>query len=163
MINDVILKMILYFGKDARRVNHALKVFGFADAIAAQEKLDLKSRQLTALAAILHDIGIKEAEIKHNSSAGNYQELEGPPVARVILNECNIPADIIDRVCYLVGHHHSYQKIEGLDFQILVEADFLVNIFEDEISENTIEIIRNKYFKTQSGKVILDSLYSNPK
>jgi len=29
MIKDVILKMIIYFGNDIKRINHALKVYGF--------------------------------------------------------------------------------------------------------------------------------------
>jgi len=55
-------------------------------------------------------------------------------------------------VCHLIGNHHSYQKIDDIDFQILVEADFIVNIFEDEMKRSKIESVVNKYFKTNSGK-----------
>mgnify|MGYP000340972515 FL=1 len=37
-----------------------------------------------------------------------------------------------ERVAYLIGHHHTYDKIEGMDYQILVEADFLVNILRQD-------------------------------
>lgn len=85
-------------------------------------------------AAVLHDIGIKISEEKYQSSAGKYQELEGPPVAAVILKKLEFPAPVTERVAYLIGHHHTYDKIEGMDYQILVEADFLVNINEDGLT-----------------------------
>ena len=53
-----------------------------------------------------------------------------PPVARQMLTEIGYPQEVVDRVCYLVGHHHTYLDMDGMDYQILVEADFLVNLFE---------------------------------
>ena len=67
--------------------------------------------------------------------------------------------EIINRVCFLIGHHHSYSQIDGIDYQILVEADFLVNIYEDNMNESQIKSIRNKIFKTKSGISIIDSMY----
>ena len=43
---------------------------------------------------------------------------------------------MIRRVEYLVGHHHTYKDIDGLDYQILVEADFLVNILKMDWIKN---------------------------
>jgi len=119
----------------------------------------VNEKNIVELAAILHDIGIKEAEIKYNSTAGKYQIIEGPPIAKQILIESGIPKDTLERVCFIIGNHHSYQKIDGVDLQILVEADFIVNIYEDDIQRNTIENIRNKYFKTPTGKELLDAIY----
>ena len=76
-----------------------------------------------------------------------------------MLNELNIFQEIINRVCFLIGHHHSYSQIDGIDYQILVEADFLVNIYEDNMNESQIKSIRNKIFKTKSGISIIDSMY----
>ncbi len=71
-----------YFGDDAKRIGHALRVTGFADEILLHEPGD---RELVLATALLHDIGIREAERKYGSSAGDLQEREGPPVARKIL------------------------------------------------------------------------------
>ncbi|MHB8065635.1 MAG: HD domain-containing protein [Ruminiclostridium sp.] len=155
----VIEKMMVYFGNDVRRINHALKVYGFAFAISGMEHMSEKEAQIIGLAAVLHDIGIKEAERKYNSTAGKFQEIEGPPIAKQILENNAVESEIIDRVCYLIGNHHSYQKIDGLDFQILIEADFLVNIFETNIDKNAIESIRTKYFKTKKGTELLATMY----
>jgi hypothetical protein len=159
MADNVLTEMIHYFGADARRVNHALKVYGFARAIAASEDIDAQTREVIGLAAALHDIGIPEAERKYGSSAGNLQEQEGPPVARGILEKLGVGAQTVERVCYLIGNHHSYQKINGPDFQILVEADFLVNIFEDSMGKEAVESVKTKYFKTESGSTLLERIY----
>jgi hypothetical protein len=159
MIHEVLFNMIEYFGKDVRRINHALKVYSFASAISRSEKLSQRDIDLIEMAALLHDIGIPEAEKKYNSCAGKYQELEGPPVARIILSKCNVDPDRIERICYLIGNHHTYSKIDQIDFQILVEADFLVNIFEDEMDKAAIQSVRKKYFKTGTGKKIFENMF----
>lgn len=159
MFSTIMLDMIEYFKNDARRINHALKVYGYAIAISSREQLSDNEKYIIALSSILHDIGIKVSEQKYKSSAGKYQEIEGPEIASQIMKNRNIDPEIINRVCYLIGNHHTYSKINGLDFQILVEADFLVNIYEDDIDKASIISIRDKYFKTEAGIKLIDSLY----
>lgn len=161
MVDKVIFEMIKYFRDDSKRINHALKVFGFSEAISSSENLKNIQKDTLLYSAILHDIGIKESERKYNSTAGKYQESEGPLIAKDILNRLEIPEKIINRVCFIIGHHHTYNAIDDIDFQILVEADFLVNIFEDEIKKESIESISNKYFTTSAGKKIIESMYIN--
>ena len=59
----------------------------------------------------------------------------------------------------MIGHHHTYKNIEGMDYQILVEADFLVNIYEDEIKKDAVEYVKSNIFKTESGKQLLTNMY----
>ena len=160
MISKVMRKMIIYFEQDIKRVNHAIKVYGFAKAISENEFVSEKYRAVIELAAVLHDIGIKEAERKYNSSAGKYQEMEGPRIAEDLLADTGIERSVIERVCYLIGNHHSYSKIDGNDFQILVEADFIVNIEEDKMDKEAAKSIKEKYFKTTTGIKLLESLYN---
>jgi HD superfamily phosphodiesterase len=158
-ISIIIDEMIKYYSKDPRRVNHFLKVFSFAKSIGELENLDKDTQDILEVAAVMHDIGIKISEEKYNSSAGNYQEIEGPPVAREMLLKLNFDEEFIERVCYLIGNHHTYSKIDGIDYQILIEADFLVNIYEDEIEITQIESIKEKYFRTKAGTEFLINLY----
>ena len=151
--------MISYYAKDPRRVNHFLKVFSFAKSIGELERLNEETQDILEVAAIMHDIGIKISEEKYNSCAGNYQEIEGPPIAREMLLKFKFDEKFIDRVCYLIGHHHTYSKIDGIDYQILIEADFLVNIYEDEIKSSQIESVKEKHFKTKVGIEFLTNLY----
>ncbi len=159
MINRVIEKMILYNGKDVERINHSLKVLGYAQAILINENIDNRKRRIILYTAVLHDIGIKESEQKYNSSAWGYQELEGPPVADKILTDSGIEGEIIKRVCFIIGNHHSYDKIDEIDFQIIVEADFLVNIFEKNLSAKAIINIKREYFKTETGLKLIESMF----
>ncbi len=155
----VINEMIDYYANDPRRINHFLKVYSFSKAIGELENLDEETQYILEIAAIMHDVGIKISEEKYNSSAGNYQEIEGPPIAQKMLEGLCVDEKIIDRVCFLIAHHHTYSKIDNIDYQILVEADFLVNIYEDEIKQERIISIKDKYFKTKSGINFLEKLY----
>lgn len=157
-----IQKMIIYFDGDIRRINHALKVYGFAKCIAEGEGMDAHSLEILGLSAVLHDIGIKISEAKYHSSAGPYQEREGPAIAGELLADLKLPQPVWERIAYLIGHHHTYSVIDGQDFQILVEADFLVNIEEDHLSRPQIESIYHKYFKTATGRTLLRSMFSLP-
>ncbi len=158
-IGTIIDAMIEYYGTDAGRIQHFLKVYAFAKAIGEREGLDPKTQELLEAAAVVHDIGIKVSEEKYHSSAGSYQQLEGPPVAKDMLTELGYEDSFTQRVCYLVGHHHTYTNIEGLDYQILVEADFLVNIYEDGMGKKEVESIRSKIFRTQAGIRFLDLMF----
>ncbi len=160
LIGKIINAMIAYYAGDVRRINHFLKVYGFAKAIGEMEGLDESTQEILEIAALTHDIGIKNSEKKYNSSAGNYQQIEGPPEAKKLLERLDVESGIIDRVYWLIAHHHTYTDIQGIDYQILVEADFLVNFYEDNVSQDSIQSIRDKIFKTLSGKMILNAIYT---
>ena len=156
---QVMEETIKYFDGDLKRINHLVKVYGFAKAIGELEGLDEKTQKILEITAIIHDIGIKISEKRHNSSSGYYQQLEGPNEARTLLEGLVIEDTIIDRVCWLIAHHHTYQNIDKPDYQILVEADFLVNAYEDNMDKNAIESIKTKVFRTESGRRLLDMMY----
>ena len=158
-IASIIQAMIRYNQADPKRVQHALKVYAFAKSIGELEGLDEITMEILELAAVLHDIGIRNSEQKYGSSSGKHQELEGPPVAKDILTQVGVPADLIERVCFLIGHHHTYTEIRGADYQILVEADFLVNLYEDVMTELQAQSVLQKYFKTATGKDYLTLMY----
>jgi len=159
MITAIMGDMIRYFQGDVKRINHALKVYCFASLISKESNSEERKHQIIRITALLHDIGIKEAERKHQSSSGKLQEREGPPIAKEILAPYDLDTEIIDRVCFIIGNHHSYSKIDGIDFQILVEADFLVNIFEDLVSQESVQNVREKIFRTESGTRLLNGMY----
>lgn len=158
-ISAVADAMIAYYAKDVKRINHFLKVYGFAKMIGELEGLDSGTQQVLEIAALVHDIGIKNSERKYGSSAGSYQQTEGPPAARALLEQLGVPASFTDRVCYLVAHHHTYENIDGVDYQILVEADFLVNCFEENMPPDAIDAVRNKIFRTETGIRLMKNLY----
>ena len=147
-INKVTTAMIDYYQGQPKRIQHFLKVHAYAKLIGEQEGLDQEILDILEVAALTHDIGIKISEEKYNSSAGKYQEVEGPAVAQQMLEDLQYDKAKTDRVCYLIGHHHTYDQIDGIDYQILVEADFLVNLAEEQSSRETIESVKGKIIKT---------------
>lgn len=153
--------MIYYMSGDARRIQHFIKVHGFAALLGRQEGLNEEELFVLESAALVHDIGIKNGEAKHGKGCctGKHQEEEGPAVAREMLLKLQYDERTIDRVCYLVGHHHTYSNIEGLDYQLLVEADFLVNLYEDNCSKEATKNVMDKIFKTKSGIRLCKIMY----
>ncbi len=157
--NALIKEMIIYYSGDAKRIQHFLKVYEFAKIIGQEEGIDEFSQHILETAAIVHDIGIKVAEEKYGNCSGPLQEKEGPVVARPMLEKLGYNVDVIDRVCYLVGHHHTYTGIDGIDYQILVEADFLVNLYEDGASVQSIKNSYDRIFKTQAGSMLCVTMF----
>ncbi|HOO27784.1 MAG TPA: HD domain-containing protein [Lachnospiraceae bacterium] len=151
--------MITYFEGDIKRIDHFLKVYAFAKTIGELEEIDGQTQTILEIAALTHDIGIKNSEKKYNSSAGHYQELEGPGEAWTLLWELQVDENIIERVCWLIAHHHTYEGIDDIDYQILVEADFLVNAAEEHMKKNALESVKTKIFRTEAGKKLFDDIY----
>lgn len=159
MINKLHLKMIEYDKGDPKRIQHFTKVYTYAKLIGESEGLDKDSLFILEAAALTHDIGIHVCEEKYGSCAGNLQEKEGPEIAEKMLNELGFNPKVIDRVRYLIAHHHTYTNINDLDYQILVEADFIVNLYEDGADKKAIENVYNNIFKTNTGKQILKDMF----
>jgi hypothetical protein len=156
MTENLILEMIRVNGTDTRRVAHALKVYGFAQCIASVEGVPERTQRIVEAAAVLHDIAIRLCESKYGSCAGPLQEKEGPAVARPLLERYTQDEAFIDRVCWLIAHHHTYKDVDSIDHRILIEADFIVNAQEGEISPAAFEKAYEKFFQTATGREIAD-------
>lgn len=157
---DKVFGDIFAFDPDRHRTNHLLKVAGYAEMIAGAEGMGDDDLLWLRVAAILHDIGIKPSLEKFSSAAGRHQQVEGPPLARALLEKYSPPPERVDRVCRLISRHHEYDNIDGLDYQILVEADFLVNCDEGAMAKEEILSVREKIFKTRAGIGLLNRLFA---
>ena len=157
--SKLVLKMTEYEGGCVERVNHFLKVFAFAKTIAEGEDVDDATKEILEAAAITHDIGIRVCFEKYGNCNGPHQEVEGPPIALEMLPACGYTHEQTERICYLIGHHHTYTNINGIDYQILVEADFLINIFESGMTHEAAEKVYENIFRTKTGKQLLKDLF----
>lgn len=151
--------MIEFYRDDPARIQHFVKVHSFAKLIGEEEHLEEKTLYILEAAAYVHDIGIRLAEQKYGHENGRLQEQEGPAEAEKMMKSLGFEQDVIDRVSYLVGHHHTYTNINGMDYQILVEADFLVNYFENHSETDTIKKSVKKIFKTETGIRIATEMF----
>jgi HD superfamily phosphodiesterase len=160
--NDkVALAMMQKNSGDIRRIEHSLKVYSYARILGIAELLDDRTLEILELTALLHDIGIHIAERKYGTSTSHYQEVEGPPVAREILKSLEYDPEIIERVCFIISKHHTFTAIDNIDFQLLVEADFLVNSTEDHLLDHQILSFAKNIFKSESGLMYLKLLFPN--
>ncbi len=148
------------FGEDRKRIDHTLSVLGYAEKIQQVEGGD--SLTVTA-AAILHDIGIKEAYRKFDSSAGRYQEIAGPPIARRILEKHAIGTQTIDHICKIIANHHSAKDIDTPEFRIIWDADWLVNLPDEYpgLDGAKTEQKIKRIFKTETGRKLATELFVN--
>jgi HD superfamily phosphodiesterase len=159
MNHELILKMMQYEKGKTGRIQHFTKVYTYAKLIGEMEKLPEQEQFILETAAIVHDIGIKASEEKYGDDMGKHQEELGPEIARKMLSDLGYEEKVIERVCYLVGHHHTYHDIDGLDYQILVEADFLVNLFENGNTKSSVLETYKNIFRTNSGKTICKEMF----
>lgn len=161
MINEeLIIKMVEFNEGDLKRIQHFIKVYEFAHLIGLKEQLNEEELRILDMAAILHDIGIKPSEIKYGRCDGKLQEQEGPDYAKQLLAEFpEVRADEVERISYLIGHHHTYNQVDGLDYRILLEADFLVNAMEDSLKKEAIMAFRDKVFRTKTGLHLLNTMF----
>lgn len=127
LLKDRLTKsMIEYFGQNEGLIEHALRVTRYAEDILRQE--EDADRDVVIAAAILHDIGIPEAIRKHGSAAGEYQEREGPPIARELMRQEGLEERVIEEVCQIIAHHHSPGVVDTTNFEVIYRADVKVNL-----------------------------------
>jgi hypothetical protein len=149
----VAIEMKRYFKNDFKRIGHASRVARYAEKIGKEERGNLA---VILTAAYLHDIGIKESERKYQSSAARYQEEEGPPIARGILERLGAKTELVDEVCDIVGHHHHPRPEESTNFRCLYDGDLITNLEENHkespMGAEELGRILEKSFLTESGK-----------
>lgn len=158
-IIGIMRKMIEYSKGNTHDINHFIKVWTYAKMIGELEGLDQKTQLILEVAAITHDIACPLCREKYGNTNGKYQESEGMSLTTDFLKDTGLADDEIDRVVYLVGHHHTIADINGLDYQILIEADYIVNADESSYSPDNIKNFVNTVAKTDTGISLLKSIY----
>ena len=163
MIIQLKNNMIQYFQKDVPRLKHALKVFEFAQIICESLHLEKEQKEIIYYSAILHDIGIKEAEQKYNNNDPAYQEKLGPNIARDILQKLQADPKLIEEVCDIIGHHHHPRDQESANFKVVFDADLLVNLEEihhkSPFKKEEIKTFIEKNFLTNTGKTLAKDIF----
>lgn len=153
--------IIKYDCGDVPRIQHFVKVHNFARIIGIAEGLGEEELFVLEAAAILHDIGIHAAEAKYGNCSGKHQEELGPDEAKKILKEVSgFDENQTERICWLIAHHHTYTDVTSADHRILLEADFLVNSFEDNVSKEGIISFCKNVFRSESAIAMLSDMWN---
>lgn len=150
-ISQIIEKMIEFSNGNLHDIDHFMRVWAYAKTMGELAQLDAETQFILEVAAITHDIACPLCREKYGYADGKSQELEGTPMVRDFLRQTGMTAAQIDRVAYLVGHHHTYAGVDGIDYQILLEADYLVNASENGYPADNIKNFLEKVAKTAPG------------
>jgi len=162
-VSEAITKMISISEGNQHDICHFMKVWGFARTIGEAEGLDERTLMTLELAAVVHDIACPILRKEIGRAPGGEQEKAGPPLVREFYKDSGLDEEMLERICFLVGHHHTFTNVDGLDYQILLEADFLVNAGEHENDRKAVSRFREKVFKTRTGLKLLDDIYHEAK
>ena len=159
IVSTAIQKMIEFYKGNRHDVNHFLKVWSMAKTIGELEGLDRHTQEVLELAAVIHDIACPLCREKYGDTDGKHQELESPALVEAFFTELPAARPDVDRISWLAAHHHTYTDIGGIDHQILLEADYLVNADESNYSQEKIRGAMERLFKTATGTALLKSIY----
>ena len=155
----IIEKMISFSKGNVNDVAHFMKVWGFARVLGELEALEDDEQELLEITAVIHDIACPVCREKYGSCPGNLQEQESPDLVREFLEEFVFSTRFVEKVCWLVAHHHTYDDVHDVIHRILLEADFLVNAGECKASSEEIRKMYEKVFRTHGGKKLLKEMY----
>ena len=158
-VAEIMKKMVAYSEGKRHDINHFMKVYAFAKMIGECEGLNRELQQTLEIAAIVHDIACPLCLEKYGNTNGKKQEEEGMPLTEEFLKDMDLPEEMRKRVVFLVGHHHTPDAVDGIDYQILLEADYLVNADESSYSAENIANTMNLLFRTKTGIELLKAIY----
>ena len=153
-------KMIDFYQGNLRDIEHFLKVWAYAKTIGEQESVDENTQGNLELAAVVHDISCPLCREKYGNTNGKNQELESEPLVKEFFEGMPVSEQKVERIIWLVTHHHTYTNIDGIDYQILIEADFLVNIMDEGLSKEAALKAYHSIFKTACGKTICREMFN---
>ena len=159
LIASAAQKMLACSGGALHDIDHFLKVWSLARTIGELEGLDRHTQTVLELAALVHDIACPLCREKYGDTNGKHQELESPPLVEAFFADLPVARSDVERISWLVAHHHPYTNVDGPDYQILLEADFLVNAGESHYSQQMIQNFRQRVFRSQAGLCLLDSIF----
>ena len=152
-------KMIGFYRGDVHEISHFLKVHAYACLIGTLEGLDAHTQYLLEAEAIVHDIACPLCREKYGHAAGSLQEQESPALLAEFLDGCGLTAEERARISFVVAHHHTYTGVDGLDWQVLLEADFLVNADEGHAEPEAIRRMEREVYRTSAGLALLRAIY----
>lgn len=158
-VSQITEKMLAFSEGNIHDIDHFIRVWTYARTIGQLEGLDPETQFILEVAALTHDIACPLCRKKYGNTNGRYQENEGVPLVREFLSDTGMTEEQIERVAFLVGHHHTFSGIDGIDHQILIEADYIANAAENGYGRQNVEHFMRKFMKTESGRRILRTVF----
>lgn len=158
-VSQILEKMIQCSRGNVHDIEHFVKVWAYARAIGKLEGLDPEAQFILEAAAITHDIACPVCREKYGDANGKLQERESPPLIAAFFDGTDVKKEQLERISFLVGHHHTYEGVNGMDWQILLDADYLVNASESHYPAENILNYLGRHTVTSSGKRFIQEIF----
>lgn len=158
-IAEIMNKMIGYSNGHIHDIDHLMRVWTYAKTIGELEGLDEGTQFILETSAIVHDIACPLCREKYGNTNGKHQEREGMILVKDFFKDSDLTENQIQRIIYLVGHHHTFHEIDGLDYQILVEADYIANAMEEGYSKKNLKNFMKRIMKTKTAIQLTKSIF----
>ncbi len=152
---QILEKMIVFSEGNLHDIDHLIRVWTYAKTIGELEGLDSRTQYILETAAITHDIACPYCRTKYGNTEGRHQEEEGAWIVRDFLRGTGMDEAAAGRVIYLVSHHHTVTGVDGADYQILLEADYIANAEENHWPEENARRFLSSVAGTESGKRLI--------
>jgi len=159
LMAELMGRMVQYSDGNVHDIDHFARVWAYAKTIGHLEDLDGDTQRVLEAAAIVHDIACPLCREKYGHTAGPLQEREGAVLAADFLKDCGLTLAEVERVSFLVGHHHTLTGVDGPDWQILLEADYIANAQENSWPPENIRNFLDTVCRTASGEWLIRSIF----
>lgn len=135
-----------------RRTQHILKVYALVKLLGECADLPSEQQQILQAAAILHDIAIKYCKEHCGGNAcQENQRKAAPSLVRDFLHRAHYPDEWEAHILQLVLDHHCYDEREDPLLQLLIEADLMVNCWEQPPTPQKLQDMQ-QLFVSKAGK-----------
>ena len=135
-----------YYGTDEEKIRRFVSVYTLAKSIGELEKLPEATQEYLELEAITYNVSPKD-------------DISKADFIRDMMKQLSIDYDIIDRVCFVVENFYEFDRITGLDHQILLEAHKLLEFRENRYDRAKIIKETEEYFITNYGKAFVKKAF----
>ena len=135
-----------YYGTDEEKIRRFVSVYTLAKSIGELEKLPEATQEYLELEAITYNVSPKD-------------DISKADFIRDMMKKLSIDYDIIDRVCFVVENFYEFDRITGLDHQILLEAHKLLEFRENRYDRAKIIKETEEYFITNYGKAFVKKAF----
>ena len=156
----LLIDALLFENGHLRRTQHILNVYALTKAIGQAQRLSAQEQRIVQAAAILHDIAIGPCKAKYGDAEPQHQQQIAAPLVWQFLDRAGYAECDWTRIVELVEKHHEYDEIDGPDFQTLVEADLIANVYESEDACAKAKEVQ-PLFQTATGKALLSAIISH--
>lgn len=135
-----------YYGTDEEKIRRFVSVYTLAKSIGELEKLPEATQEYLELEAITYNVSPKD-------------DISKADFIKDMMKKLSIDYDIIDRVCFVVENFYEFDRITGLDHQILLEAHKLLEFRENRYDRAKIIKETGEYFITNYGKAFVKKAF----